>query len=137
MRPCFGVGTAGRLALDAIISDGGGGRQRLLDIAVVEDAALARGVAPNTGQAVCLELQAHGELVRFVRVALLFGADVLAQTADRLQMMCDLVRNDVRLREVAGRVEPGGELPEEAEIQVDGLVGRAIEGTGRGGADRS
>jgi hypothetical protein len=49
-----------------------------------------------------------------------------------MHVMADLVREDVRLREVAGRVETDGGLAEEAEVEVDAAIDSAVEGPGRG-----
>jgi len=38
------------------------------------------------------------------------------------------VRDDVRLRELTTRAELAGQLPEEAEVEIDVLVARAING---------
>ena len=46
-------------------------------------------------------------------------------------MVPDLVRDDVGLREIAGRAEAPLELVEEREVDVDALVGRAVEGSHR------
>ena len=45
-----------------------------------------------------------------------------------LHVVADLVCDDVGLREVAGRPESRAELAEEAQIEVHGAVGRAVEG---------
>src|SRR6185295_13519124 len=45
--------------------------------------------------------------------------------------MTELVRDHVRLREVAGRADAPGELVEETEVQIHLLIRRTIEGTGR------
>src|ERR1700733_13626054 len=45
--------------------------------------------------------------------------------------MPHLVGDDVRLRELTPRAELAGELVEEAEVQIDLLVGGAVEGGGR------
>ena len=42
-------------------------------------------------------------------------------------MVTELMREDVRLGEVAGRLEAAVELVEEAEVDVDPLVERAVE----------
>ena len=44
-----------------------------------------------------------------------------------LHVMPDLVRDDIGLREVAGRAEAPIELAEERQVEVDLLIGRAIE----------
>jgi hypothetical protein len=57
--------------------------------------------------------------------------------------MADLVRDDVRLGEVAGRTEAGAQVAEEVEIEVELAVGGAVErshrraGHAAGGLDRA
>jgi hypothetical protein len=48
-------------------------------------------------------------------------------------VVADLVRDDVRLREVAGGAEPVAQLAEEVEVDVHLGVGRAVEGPHRRG----
>ena len=45
--------------------------------------------------------------------------------------MADLVRDHVRLSEIAGRPEAVAQLTEERQIEIELLVGRAVERTGR------
>ena len=44
-----------------------------------------------------------------------------------LDVMADLVRDDVGLREVSRRAEPPVELPEETQIEIDPLIARAVK----------
>ena len=44
-----------------------------------------------------------------------------------LHVMADLVRDDVGVGEVAAGLELGGQLVEEAQVEEDALVGRAVE----------
>src|SRR6185503_20838180 len=59
-----------------------------------------------------------------------------------LHVMPDLVRDDIGLREVAGRAEALRQLVEEGEIDIDLRIARAVERPGRrarvaaGGIDR-
>ena len=56
---------AAGLALQPVVADGGGRVQPLLDIALLQDlAGLVGAVGPDAGEAVRLELQPDGELVR-------------------------------------------------------------------------
>ena len=48
---------------EAVVADGGGGRESFLDVAGLENAALVGGVRPDTGEAVGLQLESHRELV--------------------------------------------------------------------------
>ena len=47
-------------------------------------------------------------------------------------MMAELVGEHVGLGEVARRAESRAQLAEEAEVEVDGLIGRAVERAGGG-----
>ncbi len=60
--------------------------------------------------------------------------DLLGDAGERLHVVAVLVRDHVRLGEVAGRLEALGELAEEAEVEVDLAVERAVERPGAGGA---
>src|SRR4029450_3516518 len=47
-----------------------------------------------------------------------------------LDVMADLVRDDVRLREVARSTEPPVELAEETQIEIHPLIARAVKRSG-------
>ena len=47
-------------------------------------------------------------------------------------MVAELVGEHVGLGEVARRAEPRAQLAEEAEVEVDRLIGRAVERAGGG-----
>ena len=89
--------------------------------------ALVGELRPDAGVAVGLQLQRDRVLVRVVRVALLRGAHLALGAEEGLQVVAELVRRDVRLRELALRAELLLELVEEAELEVDLLVRRAVE----------
>ena len=44
-------------------------------------------------------------------------------------MVADLVRDDIRLREITRRAEPAIQLVKEGEIDVDLAIGWAVEGS--------
>ena len=56
--------------LDAIVADGRRSGQPLLEVALLEQAALVRRVRPHAGQAVGLELEPNRECVALVGVLL-------------------------------------------------------------------
>ena len=96
----------------------------------VRKARVHRVARPNSREAVRLELDPH-------RPAL--GALVLRAAEDAeqvLDVVAVLVGDDVRLGErPALRAEARAQLVEEAQVDVDVLIGRAIEGPhGRGGS---
>src|SRR5262245_8967575 len=134
VRDAVGHHAAGRLALQAIVSNRGGGSQRLVGVARLElDAAgpkaslLRCGVAPDAGVAVRLQLEGDRRAVRArSRPLHAFGGPQQV-----LHVMTDLVRDDIRLREVAGRAEALRQLAEESEIEVDLPIARAVERAGR------
>src|SRR5438105_9327112 len=49
-----------------------------------------------------------------------------------LHVVPELVRNDIRLREIAGRAESLRQLVEESQVEIDFAIPRAVERTGRG-----
>ena len=63
--------------------------------------------------------------------ALLRLVHLLRDAEQRLHVMADLVGDHVGLREVAGRAEAIAQVAVEVEIDVDLLVGRAVERTHR------
>src|SRR5829696_4114710 len=129
--PGLGVHADARAGLDPIVPDGGGGPEALLDVARLEVTLLVCRLGPHAGQAVRLKLELHRQLVLAARVLLLELADLALDPREVLDVVRDLVRDHVCLREVAGSAEAVAELPEEVRVQVDLLIGRAVERTGR------
>src|SRR5215470_15137881 len=124
-----------RLLLEAVVADGGGGAQPSFDVTRIEKPALPRVVAPHPGETVRLELHAHGERV----AARLGGAAALLRHLPRdaelvLDVVAHLVGDHVGARELAGGTEAPGQILEERAIQVDFVVGGAVEGPHRGAA---
>src|SRR6266542_1900182 len=127
MGPLLRIDPALRRALDPIVAhrgrrvEGGrdvrGGRRG-------EEAGVARVPGPDPGEAVGLQLGADRGPLRSG-----LGAAALAQQSeDVLDVVPVLVRHDVALGERSpGRAETGPQLLEEREIEVDLLVGRAVE----------
>src|SRR5207249_2577631 len=121
------------LTLQPVVPDRRGGVERLLQIALLEDVARLLGVVrPDAGQAVGLQLDADGRRVALRAAALPRGRDLLGDAEQRLHVMADLVGDDVGLREVTGRAETIAKRAEEAEVEVELLVGGAVERTHRG-----
>ncbi len=125
----FGHHDALRLSLQRVVADARGGIQPFLDVAGLQPGlGLLRVVGPYAGQAVGLQFQAHRQ-----RVHLLFGhaaahaVDLGGDAQQPLHMVADLVRDHVGLRKVARRTEPPGQRVEETQVDVDLLVGRAVE----------
>ena len=61
--------------------------------------------------------------------------DALRDPEQVLDVVAHLVRDHVRLREVAGRAEPAIEITEERQVQVHLRVRRAVERPDRGAAN--
>jgi len=122
---------AGGHFLKAIVANRCRGAQRFVDVAGfeldaagIEPAVLRRGMSPDAGEAVGLQFQrdrrAAGSgpaIARRLRV----------QPHQVLHVMTDFVRDDIRLRKVAGRAEALRQLVEERQIQIDLAVAGTIE----------
>ena len=133
MRPLLGVDVAAALLLDPVVADGLGGVQRLADVGLVDrledlDAlrvvGAGRAAGPHAGVAVGLELEPD-------RVAgrALLGADLAHRAEQVLDVVAVLVADDVGLHEVAALAAELAleHLVEERGVEVDRLVGRAVE----------
>ena len=108
------------------------GVQRFIDIALLEQPLLGREVAPDAGEAVCLQFHPHGHLIGFHFAHRLPHLVELGQHANEiLDMVADFMSDDIGLREVAGRAELPVKLREEGGVEIDLLVTRAIERPGR------
>ena len=131
VRPRVRVDLAARRLLDPVVADRAGGIEGIRDLGRRErlEELGARGmVRPDAREAVGLELRPD-------RVALgAAGVAGLPQEAQQvLDVMAVFVGDDVALGErPAGRAEPVAQLLEEVGVEVDQLVGRAIERPGRG-----
>ena len=77
-----------------------------------------------------LQLEPDGELVVFgFTHAAPRGLHAITDSEQLLQMVSDLVRDDVGLREIAGCAEAFMEHPEKTEVDVNASIFRAIEWT--------
>jgi hypothetical protein len=121
------VNPACRPLLDPVIAHRGGGSQRFVDIALLQHLTLACGVRPDTGVAIGLQLETYGQLVRVRGIRLLRLTDSRVGTKKVLNMMSQLVREYVRLSEIAGSRVPLFQLVEESEVQVDSFIDGAIK----------
>jgi hypothetical protein len=141
VREALGHDAAGRHLLQPVVADGRRGPQCLiritrleLDMARREPSALRRGVSPDAGQAISLKLERYRRAVGSHRGV----ACPRVEAQQVLHVVAHLVRDDVGLREVARRAESLRQLLEEAKVEVDLLITRAIERARRrlGGAAR-
>ena len=101
--------------------------ETLFQVTRGEQIVLERRMAPHAREAVGLQLHADRERILEVGALLLRAAHLLVDPEDVLHVVPELVRDDVRLCEVARCPEPARELVEEAQVEVDALVGRAVE----------
>ena len=115
------------MLLDTIVADGRGGAEPFLDVARLENVPLFRRPAPDPREAIGLQLQPHRQRVRLIRIGLLQLAHLVRDAEDLLHVVADLVGDHIGLREVAGSPEAPPQFLVEAKIDVDLLVGRAIE----------
>ena len=96
---------------------------------------LARAVGvvrPDAGQAIGLQLEPHRQRVGLLlRRRAAARLHLLGDAEQVLHVMPDLVRDHVGLREIARRLEALAQLAVEAEVDVDLLIGRAVERTHR------
>src|SRR5439155_24813450 len=81
-------------------------------------------VRPDAGEAVGLQLTPDRDRRRAPPSARVARA---REPEQLLNVVAHLVRDDVRLREVAGSAEAVTQLAEEIEVEIDTLVRRAIE----------
>ena len=127
MRPCVRVDAAAGLRLDPVVTNRGGRGQRLLDVSALQEAPLARGISPDAGETISLQLLSHRKFVGLIGTLLLKSAHLVADAGDVLSMVCQFVRDNVRLREVPGSPESPPQLLEELKIEVRGLIRRAVK----------
>src|SRR5690606_12058427 len=124
--------------LQAVVADGGGGLQGFLQIARLQQLAVAvRGVAPDAGQAVGLQLLAHRQGIDHGGgLAPAGGAHFLTDAQQRLDVVADFMGNYIGLGEIAGGAELAFQILEKAQVEIDLAVRRAVERTD-GGAGRA
>ena len=128
----FGHDVPPRHLLDPVVTNGRRGVEAFFDIAAFEDAPLCGGMTPNTRETVGLQLHEYRELVGLTGTRALSLAHLVLYAEKRLDVVSDLVCDDVGLREVSRRAATSPELIEEAQIEIDLLVGRTVERSGRG-----
>jgi hypothetical protein len=119
-------------ALQAIIANRRCGAQARGDVAAVNDLALLRRVTPDARKTIGLQLESHRQAISHRGFATAQVADLLFDPENLLDVVSDLVRDNVRLSELAWRAEPGAQLIEERQIDVDLLIGGTVERPGGG-----
>src|SRR4030095_541800 len=125
----FGYDSAAARALERVVADLGGRVHGLFDVALLQYLAGILGVmGPDTGEAVGLQFHfdAHGVVLALAGLA----AQALHLAGDAqlvLHVVAHLVGNDVGVGNVAGGAQPLLQGVVEVQVDVDLLVGRAIE----------
>ena len=127
VRERFRVHTAAGHLLDPVVADRGRRAQALLDVAGLEHVA-PRGVMPQTPakQSAWSSRRTEISFARS-RSPRCCGARALVDAGEVLDVVADLVREHVGLREVAGCAEARAQIAVEREIDVHLLVGGAVE----------
>ncbi|OMP12851.1 hypothetical protein COLO4_02680, partial [Corchorus olitorius] len=130
MGEAVGHHAAGGLALERIVADRLRGGHAFLHVAGLQTVAIACG--PDAGIAIRLQLQPHrqGIALRLTR-RLLCAPHLIRRAEQILDVMAELVRDDIIAGEIALRAEAIGEFVEEAGVEIDAAVGRAVEGPHR------
>src|SRR5205823_10948511 len=128
MRERLGNHVALGTLLNLIISDRCGGAQPFLRVARIEKVALLREESPHARIAVGLELEAHRQIVSSPRArSLRLRVELSHRSQQVLHVVTDLVRDHVRLREIAWRAEPIVELAKKRCIEIQRAIARAVE----------
>lgn len=116
--------------LQPVVADLAGRVQRLLYVARFDQIfAAVRMVGPDAGKAVGLQFHPYGELVVFrLGQALALTLHLIADAQKVLHVVPDLVGHDVGLGEIARCVQLLLQIVVEGQINVDFLIGWAVEG---------
>ena len=129
MREGFRHHVALRALLEAVVADGSRCVEAFLDVPVLKDLGGGIGLLrPDAGEAVGLEFHAHRQ-----RVGIGLGGahaglgDLVGDAEQVLHMVANLMRDHIGLGEIARCAELVLHVLVEGEVDVDLLVGRAIE----------
>ena len=123
MGEAVGVDLLARLALQAVVADGLGRGERLVEVARLELALGEHGRRPDARVAVGLKLEPDRELVGAVGIVALRLRDLVVGPLEVLDVVAELVGDHVRPGEVARRVELAAHVLVEAEVEIDARVG--------------
>ena len=120
MREAFRHDAALRLLLQAVVADGRGRGQRRFEVARFEHVFHGVGtLAPDAGQAICLQFHAHGQGIALALANALLGLMYLVGDAEQvLDVVADLVGDDVGLGKFAGGLEALLEVAVEGEVDI-------------------
>ena len=134
----FGRGAAIGLLLEVVVADFGCRVEGFLNVAVFERAEhLVVVVGPHAGEEVGLQFEAHAHFVRFGCVAAILRHLLVRLTQNAefvLHMVAHLVGDDVGVGKVAVGPKLLAHAAEERQVDVQALVGRAVERTHLGAA---
>lgn len=117
-------------SLDMVVTDSGRCLQTSGDIGIVDDLALLGAVRPDTGKAVCLQLEINRERVSLGGILTGEPLDLLLDSENVLNVVAKFVSDDVSLREVRIAAAETSKLIPEAEVDIDLFVRRTIERPG-------
>ena len=133
MRERVGDDISLGLHLQPVVANRLRGAEGGLDIAHFQNLFHPLGVVcPDPGQKIGLQLQPDGKLVGFrLAPSALKGMDLVADPQQVLHVMADFVCDHVGLGKISRSFEFFSELLKEAKINIDLLIGRAVEGPDR------
>jgi hypothetical protein len=118
-----------RLLLDPVVADRRGCVEAVVDVGLLQrfqEAGLHRVRRPDPCVAIRLQLGAHGPALRPLGVV----PDLIEDAEQVLHVVPVLVCEHVRLNEgCVLRAELALQVVEEAQVDVDEVVARAVEGT--------
>ena len=121
----FGAGPAASIAHQRIIANRGGRIEPAFHVARIQPVAVLGG--PNPGIAIGLKLEPHGQRIGLARVLRLQTADLVGYPSQFLDVVAVFVGDHVIAGEFAARAQFAVHLVEEIGVEVDPLIGRAIE----------
>ena len=122
-----GTDLPSRHALKAVVTYCRRRAERALDVASLQEISSLRRFCPNTRETVSLQLEPNRERILRTWVAALQAPDLPFDAHQILNMVSEFVRQDVGLRELAGRSKSALQLVIKAKVNVDLLVLWTVE----------
>src|SRR5215467_7326659 len=116
VREGIGRHMPGRHLLQAIVANRGRRSQRGLDVALLEQVPLLRGMRPHARKAIRLQFHLHGDFILHPRVARLQLPRAAFHAYDFLHVMANLVREDVGLRKQSRCAESLAQLVVKTQV---------------------
>ena len=128
MGEAVGHGVAAAALLQAVVAHGFGGVEGFFQVALLKQLACLRAVGPYTGQAVGLQLHHHGEAVGIAFVHAGAGTVyALHGAVEVLHVVADFMGNHIGKSRITRRAELVFHIVVEREVEVNLLVGWAVE----------